>query len=266
MAGIQTLNRSGSRFYVDPDDSSKKAPSVTSIVAMLPKPFLTSWAAKLTAENAIDHLGSIVDLALTDRAGAIDYMKRAHRRNTQAAADIGTEVHELFERIARGEVVRSVHPDLRPYVDHIHAFHDRYQPEHRHIEDAVWSDKHDYAGSFDTIGDIDGETVILDVKTTRSGVHEDVALQLSAYAYADRIIKQDGSSEPVPDIHAGAVLHLRPEGWKLVPVRIDEEVLGYFLHLRQIFDWNSEVCKTVIGKPDYESVASTGSQRRKSKS
>ncbi|MFI0465326.1 hypothetical protein ACH347_14715 [Saccharopolyspora sp. 5N102] len=265
MTGIQTINRSGSRFYVHPDDSSRKAPSVTSIVAMLPKPFLTTWAAKLTAENAIANLGSIVDLALTDRAGAIDYMKGAHRRTTQAAADVGTEVHELFERVARGEIVRGVHPDLRPYLEHIQDFHDHYQPEHRHIEDAVWSDTHDYAGSFDAISDIDGETVIFDVKTTRSGVHEDVALQLSAYAHADRIIKQDGQSQPMTEIHAAAVLHLRPEGWRVVPVRADDEVLSYFLHLRKIFDWNSDVAKTVIGKPDYESVASTGAQRRKSK-
>ncbi|GAA4852333.1 PD-(D/E)XK nuclease family protein [Saccharopolyspora rosea] len=263
MPGIQTLNRSGSRFYVDPADSSKKAPSVTSIIAMLPKPYLVPWAAKLTAENAIDNLGSIVDLALSDRDGAIDYMRGAHRRSTKAAADIGTEVHDLFERIARGETVRNVHPDLRPYLDHIHDFHGRYEPEYRHIEDAVWSDEHDYAGSFDAICDIDGETLILDVKTTRSGVHEDVALQLSAYAYADRIIKQDGAIVAMPEIHAGAVLHVRPEGWRLVPIRIDAEVLGYFLHLRKVFDWNHSVAKTVIGKPDYESTPSTGSQRRK---
>lgn len=204
-----------------------------------------------------------MDLALTDRDGALDYMKRAHRRVTKAAAGVGTEVHDLFERVARGETVRHVHPDVRPYLDHIHAFHERYQPEHRHIEDAVWSDEHDYAGSFDAISDIDGETVIIDVKTTRSGVHEDVALQLSAYAHADRIIKQDGQSHSLPNIQAGAALHLRPEGWRLVPVRVDEEVLAYFLHLRSIFDWNNEVAKTVIGKPDYESSASTGSQRRK---
>jgi hypothetical protein len=232
---------------------------------MLPKPFLTPWAAKLTAENAIANLGAIVDLALNDREGAIDYMKGAHRRSTKAAADIGTEVHDLFERIARGDDPGRVHPDLAAYVPHIHDFHDRYQPQYLHIEDAVWSDQHNYAGSFDAICRIDDETVILDVKTTRSGVHEDVALQLAAYTYADRIIDQDGQSQPMPEIEAGAVLHLRPEGWALVPVRVDAEVLGFFLHLRQIFNWNNEVAKTVIGKPVYESAPSTGSQRRKAK-
>jgi hypothetical protein len=264
MAGIQTLNRSGSRFYVHPQ-TNQKAPSVTSINAMLPKPFLTPWAAKLTAENAIANLGTIVDLALNDREGAIDYMKGAHRRSTKAAADVGTEVHDLFEQFARGDDPGRVHPDLAAYVAHIHDFHDRYRPDYLHIEDAVWSDEYNYAGSFDAVCVIEGETVLLDVKTTRSGVHEDVALQLAAYAYADRIIDQDGRSAPMPAIEAGAVLHLRPEGWQLVPVRIDNEVFGFFLHLRRIFDWNTDVAKTVIGTPVYESVASTGSQRRKSK-
>ncbi|GAA2812703.1 PD-(D/E)XK nuclease family protein [Saccharopolyspora taberi] len=264
MAGIQTLNRSGGRFYVDPV-SNRKAPSVTSIVAMLPKPFLTAWAAKLTAENAVDHLGSIVDLALTDRSGAVDYMKRAPHRSTKDAADVGTQVHDLFEQVARGQDLGRVHPDMLRYVEHIEDFHERYEPDYLHIEDAVWSDKHDYAGSFDAVCRIDGELVIVDVKTTRSGVHEDAALQLAAYTFADRVIDQVGESKPMPAIEAAAVLHLRPEGWQLVPVRVDEEVLSFFLHLRHIFDWNTEVAKTVIGPPVYESTPSTGSQRRKAK-
>ena len=41
---IRTSKRGGSRFYVDPE-TAVKHPGVTSIVGMLPKPFLVHWAA-----------------------------------------------------------------------------------------------------------------------------------------------------------------------------------------------------------------------------
>ncbi|MFE0020511.1 hypothetical protein [Amycolatopsis sp. NPDC059021] len=264
MSAVKTIKRGGSRFYVHPD-TREKVPGVTSVVAMLPKPFLTFWAAKETAEAAVSNLGPVVGLALNDPTGAVDYLKRAHRRTTSAAADVGTEVHALYEKLARGDRVGRQHPDIEPYVRWINEFHDRYQPRYRFIEDAVWSDRHRYAGSFDAVCDIEGETVMLDAKSTRSGVHEEVSLQLSAYAHADHIVTQSGEQVPLPEIHAGAVLHLRPEGWKLVPARVDETVFGYFLNLRRVFDWVTAESATVIGKPLYESVQSTGSERRASK-
>ncbi|MFD8496218.1 hypothetical protein [Amycolatopsis sp. NPDC059657] len=235
---------------------------MTSVLSMLPKPFLTFWAAKVTAETAVSNIGPVVGLAMNDPSGAVDYLKRAHRRTTNEAADVGTEVHGLYEKLARGDAVGRQHPDLEPYVRHIGEFHDKYQPRYRFIEDAVWSDTYKYAGSFDAICDIEGETVMLDAKSTRSGVHEEVALQLSAYSYADRIVTQSGEHAEVPEIHAGAVLHLRPEGWKLVPARVDSTVFDYFLTLRKVFDWVTTESSTVIGAPLFESVASTGSERR----
>ena len=54
------------------------------------------------------------------------------------------------------------------------------------------------------------------------------------------------------------MLHVRPEGWKLVPIRADEEVYEMFLTLRQAFEWK-DLSKTLIGKPVAGSgLASTG--------
>lgn len=265
MAAIQTVKRGGSRFYVHPE-TKEKVPGVTSVLDMLPKPFLTFWAAKMAAEFTADNAGAVVQLLINgQRQAAIDMIKGSHRRFTSDAADTGTEVHNLYEKLARGQTVGRQHPDLAPYVDHINAFHDRFQPEYLHIEDTVWSDTHKYAGSFDALCKIDGETVMLDAKSTRSGVHDEVAIQLSAYSFADRIQTQSGESVPMPKIDAGAVLHLRPEGWKLVPARVDADVFEYFLVLRRVFEWVKETSSTVLGDPVYASADSTGSERRASK-
>lgn len=245
---INTISRSGSRFYVEPT-TAEKVPGVTSIVGMLPKPFLTNWAAKMAAEFAVDNLGAVQAVARNDRQGAVDLIKGAHRRFTGEAADMGTSVHELYDRLAHGETLGAVHPDYDPYLRHWDAFVKEFKPEFVFMEETVWSDAHKYAGSFDAYANIDGERVWVDYKTTRSGVHNEVALQLAAYRYADHILRPDGSKVPNPEADAGAVLHVRPEGWSLVPVDCGERAFETFLHLRAIFDWDKDFQKAALGNP-----------------
>lgn len=266
MASVKTKKQGDSRFYVR-EGHDEKVPGVTSILNSIPKPFLTFWAAKVVAETALECLPEVMGLAMKDKQGAIDFLKGAPRRSTSGAADTGTEVHNLFERIAKGENIGRVHPEYAPYVDGIHAFNDKFQPEYLFVEDTVWSDTHKYAGSFDAIVRIDGETVMLDAKTTRSGVHSEVAMQLSAYSYADHIIGQDGEVHDIPKIDAGAVLHLRPEGAKLVPASVTPETFEGFLVCRKMFDLVADQMPKMVGKPVWDTTLekSTGSQRRATK-
>lgn len=244
---VSTISRGGSRFYVHPH-SQAKAPGVTSVLNMLPKPFLQYWAAKLVAEAAVDGVADLVGLAMRDRDGAIDYLKRAPGRFTKAAADVGTEAHGIFEDMARGRGPGRLTPEMKPFAAHYAEFLDEFQPEFLHLEDTVWSETYDYAGSFDAIARIGDEIIVLDNKTTRSGVHAEVAMQLAAYRFADYIL-QNGEKVDMPAITGGAVLHIRPEGWQLVPVRCDEEIFTHFLDLRRVFDWDNEVKRTVLGVP-----------------
>ncbi|MET9959318.1 hypothetical protein ABZ128_09550 [Streptomyces sp. NPDC006326] len=265
MAGVSTIQRSGSRFYIDPQDAHVKVPGVTSVVGMLPKDFLTFWAAKQSAEAAVTNWDIVSELCRRDPQGAIDYLKNAHRRTSKAAADLGSTAHDLFERQARGEVIklRHVHVDVKPHVQWFDQFLQEIQPKFLHMEETVWSDTYGYAGSFDAIAEVDGEVVVLDWKTSKS-VYDSVALQLSAYRYADRIIRaSDGESIPMPDLVGGAVLHVRSEGWKLVPVECGPKVFEAFKALRQVFDWEAEGKKKVVGRPIAAGgEMETGTQRR----
>lgn len=263
---VSTVKRLGSRFYVSPDDNTRKVPGVTSIIGMLGKPFLQRWSAKVVAETAVHNIGPLVGLAMADPAGAIDYLKNAPYRETQAAADTGTAAHAIFERMAQGRPTGRVTPDLEPYVTAFGAFLDERQPEYVHLEETVWSDEHDYAGSFDAYFILDGERLFIDNKTTRSGIHEEVAIQLAAYRYSESIIRNDGTRVPTPKADGAAVIHVRPEGAMLVPVRADEEMFGIFLSLREAFRFDKELKSTVIGSPvwtyGYEEDEATGPKRR----
>ncbi len=268
---VNTIKRGGARFYVNPDDGAIKVPGVTSVVGMLPKEFLRYWAAKEVASTAVNELGTVVQMILgntdTDmgKAAAIDHLKKSPDRNTRKAADIGTAAHDLFEKLARNQPIGRVHPDLDPFVRHFNEFLDVAQPDYHFMEETVWSDKHAYAGSFDAFATIQGERVWIDNKTTRSGIHEEVGIQLAAYRFADSIIRADGGRVPMPEADGGAVLHIRPEGWKLVPVRCDEAMFETFLHLREIFKYEKETKGSIVGREIFsgpEDNVESGPKRR----
>jgi hypothetical protein len=244
---VQTIKRQDARFYVDPDDAATKVPGVTSVLNEISKPFLQFWSSKLVAEYAVDNLGPITQIVLNgDRQGAIDLLKGTPRRNTAQAADTGTAAHAAFERMAKGLGPGRITPDIKPFVEHFDAFLQAKQPEFIFLEETVWSDTHRYAGSFDSFMIMDGKRYFVDNKTTRSGIHAEVGIQLAAYRYSDNIIRQDGTRVPTPEADGGMVVHVRPEGLKLVEVQADEECFEVFKHLRAVFDYSRGLSKQIV--------------------
>lgn len=275
---VTTIKRGGSRFYIESERPHVTVPGVTSIVGMVPKPFLQHWSAKLAAELAVDSIDFVKEMAARDRDGAIGYIKGAATRYTKTRATVGSEAHDLFERMIRGEKVRRVKPDLEPYRAGFAEFLDVVNPELIRAEDVAWNDTHQYAGSFDALLRVwlnddrtpdasrkRGTPVVLvaDWKTSK-GTYPDVALQMSAYANAERLIDPNGVSSPFPAVDGGVVLHITPEGWEFRPVDISEAVFAHFVALRKTFEWDRELSKTVLGKPLASSAGEfiTGTQRR----
>lgn len=230
---IETVYRGGSRYYVHPE-TGDVVPGVTSILSMRAKPFLMAWAAKMTAEVAVASLDVLPSMVAADRQGAIDFLKGASRRNTKQAGEVGTAAHGVFERLANGETLGTLTPDLQPFAAHFSDFLATMSPEIVYQEETVWSEAHSYAGSFDAIMTVEGRLVFADWKTTRSGVHEDAAWQLAAYRHADYILTDDGQVLKVPSTDGAVVLHVRPEGWGLYTVDAGEETFEEFLAFRAV--------------------------------
>ena len=247
---VSTIKRGGSRFYVHPQ-THEKVPGVTSVINMLPKPWLRYWAAKLVAEEAVRDVQALSTLVEYNSEGAVDYLKRAPDRVIRKAARTGSAAHEVFEQMALGHEpdYTALDAELEPFARHFNEFLQAAQPEFMHLEETVWSESEEYAGSFDAIATIGGETVFLDWKTTRSGIHPEVGIQLAAYRNAEYILTQDGSREVLPAAVGGAVVHVRPEGWQLVPVACGHAQFDTFLALLDIFDYDREDKRQVVGLP-----------------
>ncbi|MFC4494054.1 hypothetical protein ACFPA8_07900 [Streptomyces ovatisporus] len=292
MGTVSTTFIGGSRFYQSPDDHSITVPGVTSVLNMFPKGFLGPWNAKLAAELAADMTteGDLQRMVKRDREGAVTYVKDAAKRYTKQAAEKGSEAHDLFERMIRGEELGPVSTLMEPYVKHFDEFLSAVQPELVSAEDVAWSDTHGYAGSYDAelLVKVDPETGKLDQQgeairlmsdwKTGKNTYPDVALQLSAYAYADRVISPDGSTRPMPTFDGGLVVHVTSEKWAAKPARVNEELHGVFLSALAFFhtvrQWEGEgwgrsrisgMKDDVIGKPIAKNAPKrrvTGTERR----
>lgn len=275
---IQTTDR-GPRHYFDTTAPEVRYPGVTGIVGMLPKPFLQRWNANMAADYAVENSDILPRMVERDAKAAKQAIAGAAYRYTKKRSDIGSQAHDLFERMIRGENIGRFQPqDMVPYVAHFREFLDAVNPELVRAEDVAWSDTHRYAGSFDAIlrvwldeknqptPDRSGTPYLflVDWKTSRS-TYPDVALQLSAYAYADEIISPDGVREPMPEFDGAAVLHITDSEWEFLPVDINRDtVFAQFLHLRKTWVWDRVTSKHVLGKPTARKggAIQTGTQRR----
>lgn len=245
---IQTTTVNGYRHYKHPNIKNLSAPSVTSIIDMLPAPFLRQWNSKMTANAAVDNIQYVNELILANKQDKAKlWLKAAPERELAIAADMGTRVHEAIEQRIYDPSTQH-DEDLEPFIRHFDKFCVEYEPEWIHVEKSVFSVTHLYAGSFDAIARIRNKVTLLDFKTTRSGISAKVALQLAAYARADVMFEGD-TEVPMPQVEQAAALWLRPDNWGWFPLRIDDDIFETFLGLRRIFEWEARQSKTAMLAP-----------------
>lgn len=221
-------------YYVDSQD--RKIPGVTSILGDgVPKPALLNWAANTTAAYAVDRWEELGDLSVSER---LSRLKKCRYEDRDAAARRGTEVHALAERLQAGEAV--VPPEeLRGHVESYARFLDDSEMEVESAERPVANFSIGYAGTFDILGRVRqrDELGILDIKTSRSGIFGETALQLAAYAHAELMLGEDGEMAPMPPPQWGAAIHVRGDGYSFHVVDISERTLRIFRYAQQMADF-----------------------------
>ena len=112
-----------------------------------------------------------------------------------------------------------------------------YEPTWEASELTVYNKTHKYAGTLDFIADIPalGEGLTLcDIKTGK-GVYPEVALQLAAYRFAEFAETANNNARvEMPETERAFVLHLRPDKWEVVPVKVEQEQLDMFRMAMQV--------------------------------
>lgn len=270
---IETFRRGGARWYRDPITGDEYI-GVTSLIGLLPSPWLAPWNAKITAEYCVDNIGSITQMvldALTKSAkpdvamkSVVDHCKAASRRHTSIAADRGSEIHNICEQLLLGKNP-AIHNDLRGYIAGFEAFLNKYQPEVLWVEQTVFNESMGYAGTADALLKIGSDICVIDWKSGRS-VGSSAGLQAACYGHAEWVAEWVEPPEslttvneptvrqvPLPKVDGAFIVHLQAEekDTRIITADIhDPSVMDVIEALAGIQKlWEADLSKRILGKP-----------------
>jgi hypothetical protein len=232
-SGAKRINRGRGHSYSV--DGKPFMGVTTAINKALPKPALTAWAAREVAELVVRRREILKEL---DDSEIVDLLKGAPFRERDKAANRGTEVHRLAQKLSAGEEVE-VPEDIVGHVDAYIGFLETFKPADALIEVSVFNRQYRYAGTADLVCSIDklGKRCLLDLKTNRSGPFGETALQLAAYGNAEFYVDADRQEQPMPPIDFYGVVWIRADGFDLYPYEVTEREWKQFLYCLQTAWW-----------------------------
>jgi hypothetical protein len=230
------------RYYLGDDPTP--IPSVTTITGILDKPALTWWKLEQLAANAVQDAEMLAIMRdRGDTEAAVRYVM--YRRNaSDAARERGADIHALAERWHKGETVDAPEELAEEWTGYLRWWTDTL-PDMLYAEEMVASVEHNYAGTFDLVAVIGGETWMLDIKSSKSvanakgTVWPEYRLQLVAYARAEFIGRAD-ERLPLPPIDRYGIVHVTREGTRLVEAAVTERDWAAFLACRALYGWARE--------------------------
>lgn len=255
VAPIRRVDTAKGHHYKDA--AGTRVPGVTTIIGDgVPKPALITWAANATAEAAIDQWDTLGALAPAQR---LKRLQAARWAESDRAKNRGTEVHRAAEKLLAGTAVQ-VPEEIAGHVEAYARFLDEFKVEPVHVEFSCVSYRWGYAGTADLCAWVQlperGRTLLLmDLKTSRSGIFGETALQLAAYRHADVWVIGDEERDPEPVEHCAGI-HVRGDGYDLVPVEAGEAEHKDFLYAMRVGQFKARD-RDLIGAPIAPATTST---------
>lgn len=219
------------------------APSITTVMKSMANPNVEAWKLRQAADYANLYWDEMGDWHPAQRKEA---MIGAHEAYSGEKSALGTLVHEICEALIKGNPV-AIPKEASSYVAQFGRFIMEKKPRFILSEFTVWSRTLEYAGTADFLAEIGGKMVLCDIKTGK-GTYPDYGLQLAALKYADFLVTPACEEKDMPKVDELALLHLRPRGWKLIPIRRELACFKAFCAARDLFWWKREVADHVLGE------------------
>lgn len=258
---IHRRNHGRGHSYWDGEGAAAvKLPGVTSIVSecMAPSRGLRRWPGKVTARYAVDYWDQLSQLRYSER---LDQLLAAQDTERTRVTRKGTQVHRVAELLIEtgpDEPEVEVPDELVGYAQNYAAFLDAYSMKTVAVELVIANRKVGYCGTLDVIGDLPEVSLgdellpparwLLDVKSGASGVWPEAAIQTCAYSRAEVYLGTDGQEHPFSELgvqRCGAI-HVREDGWDLIPLVTGAETWSYFQHLAWLW-YHGDAVKTWVG-------------------
>ncbi|WP_309029037.1 hypothetical protein [Streptomyces alfalfae] len=265
--GTDRIPKPSQGWYRVPGTDIKLRRVTTILSQGFPKPQLVFWAANLTAADALATLPKLVAASLrpAEREEAYDWLRKGHIRKKDERAEIGGAVHDVIEAHVLGEPIPEsflTDEEIAPFVEHFLRFVDEWQIEFEASEMVVGNLTDGWAGTLDylfrsrlvaaALGVPATTLFVGDTKTggelDEKGVYPEAGAQMSAYRRAEVAWLRDGTQIPMPKVHdVGIVLHLRPEGYRPMPLKCGDDVYDAFRHVQALAEFQRVLSKSVVG-------------------
>jgi hypothetical protein len=219
-------------------------PGVTTVTDVLDKPALTKWHRTQVAEAAIAN----AERLLADRdsgnvEAAIAYLLAIRTEGTNSR-ERGTRIHSALESIAKREPVLGVQTSDIPAIEGARAWLNEHHVQPLEVEAYLINETLGYGGTCDLIAELDGETWLLDWKSSKSvawpngNVYDEMRLQLAAYSRAEFSARVgDPERYQVPDITRFGILHVTDGGTRLYPADVTEADWTAFRACLHLHNW-----------------------------
>jgi len=266
--GTDRIPKPSQGWYRVPGTDLKLRRVTTILSTGFPKPQLVFWAANLTAEDAFANLPRLVAASLNpaDREETYDWLRKGHIRKKDERAEIGGAVHDVIEAHVLGQPIPEsflTDEEIAPYVDNFLRFVQEWEIQFEASEMVVGNLTDGWAGTLDylfrsapiaSLLGVPPRTLFVgDTKTGGEldvkGVYPEAGAQMSAYRRAEVCWLRDGTQVPMPKVHdTGIVLHLRPEGFRVMPLKCGDDVYAVFRHAQAIAEFQRVLSKQVVGE------------------
>ena len=173
---------------------------VTTVLSVISKPQLISWAARMATEYVRDNLKSMDDLEIV-----LEEAKNAHRRKKEKAGDWGTAVHLAIEEWIKDNKEPKLKGEQKMVFDKFKNWAKENKVEFLESEKHLYSKELWVGGIVDLVLMMDGKKYIGDIKTS-SGIYNEAFFQMGAY---DLCLREMGGYE---DIEGYLVINLKKDG------------------------------------------------------
>ena len=205
-----TRNRFGYFINEGGEGVGPKYRRVTTLLGGIPKPALIGWGMKTVAEFAWEHRNEWTKLPKED---AVNLLKKSPYNDRDRAAERGTNVHRALECYVKKEDIPTLNEDEQSYFDTALQLLKARDAKYLAAEIICVNKTLNYAGTFDLWEFYNGETWLLDYKTSK-GVYPNMALQATAYQkaeYAIMNLKPVEQSKKKEDVFTGIMIPWLPE-------------------------------------------------------
>ena len=239
-------------------NDTEKPKGVTTILGQTLSKDLISWAVGMATDYLKAKLPVVTEQDLEEAGKAYMYRR-------DAGASTGTEAHALVEDYLKGKDVEpsnSTKEAQNAYRAFVKWFEGLDKVEVINVEEVIYSESLEYAGTYDCMLKIDGVVYPCDLKTTNSsrkapdGVYAENFLQLGAYAYAhneQRLYEIENGGTELVEIEGLMVISAKKTGVLDIKTASDidmsvEECGELFKQVVNLFRFLGDKTKELGGK------------------